>query len=61
MILKKEEEDTSLVFIKDFIASCNENTSNVVEPEPKHCCVDLRSSKIQNIFGLPGVSTFGKN
>jgi hypothetical protein len=27
------------LFFNDFIASCNETNSYVVEPEPKHCCI----------------------
>ena len=38
-----------LVFFKDFIASWNENNSNVVEPEAKYCCIpeklNLKSAK----------------
>jgi hypothetical protein len=36
-------------FFKDFIASCNENNSNVVEPEAKYYCIpekpNLKSAK----------------
>jgi hypothetical protein len=35
--------------VKDFIASCNENNSNVVAPEARYCCIpeklNLKSAK----------------
>jgi hypothetical protein len=42
------------VFFKDFIASCNETDSNVLEPEAKYCCIpeklNLKSAKTGQVF-----------
>jgi hypothetical protein len=41
-------------FFKDFIASWNENNSDVVEPEAKYCCIpekpNLKSAKTVNPY-----------
>jgi hypothetical protein len=49
MIFQERPTSRSLFFFKDCIASCNENKSNVVEPEAQYCCIpeklNLKSAK----------------
>jgi hypothetical protein len=39
-------------FFKDFIMSWNENNSNLVEPEPKHCCIMSWNENNSNLGNL---------